>query len=113
MENSFRENNIIIPLKKRSISSYDKLPPIQITFKVPSRTKSTNELLNIMTSDSLMRPKVQLKYSLSKINDCDISQYKLSPTTYRSEFERNLMDDCKEKYNKILKQMNEVRSLKF
>ena len=110
MKNSFRENHII---KKRSISSYEKLPPIQIIFKKPSRIKSTNELLKIITSDSLMKPKAQLKDSLSKINDFDISQYKLSPTTYKSEFEQNLMDDCKQKYEKILKQMNEVRSLKF
>ena len=123
IENSnFKKLEIIVP-RKRSIStsfnrnsSVGKLPPItDSNLQHPLKTRklsSSNEIqiMKILTSDALQIPKTELKEKINSLNNYDIKQCNLSPSMYRTDFELNLMDDCKKKYEKIMKELNEVRS---
>jgi len=119
---SSQKLEIIIPKKRSTSTSLTPAVPSKIPFKLPpiygelkERARSTNNahIMKMLTSDSLLLPKIELKDSFSILNNYEIKQINLTPSIYLSDFELSLMDDCKQKYEKILKELNEVRSLNF
>lgn len=126
MENSnFQKLEIMVPRKRSTSTSLNptssakllgKLPPItDSNLQHPLKTRklsSSNEIqiMKILTSDALKIPKTELKEKINSLNNYDSKQCNLSPSMYRTDFELNLMEDCKKKYEKIMKELNEVRS---
>ena len=106
-------SNSLKPCKRSASSGKLKLPPLKKgNFRDKSIDDDTQKILDKINSDSLIRPKQDLKNLFSILNDYDARNCKLSPTTYLTDFEQNLREDCKQKYDKIMKELNEVRSMK-
>ena len=126
MENSnFQKLEIIVPRKRSTSTSlnpnssaklFGKLPPIKdpnLQHLLKTRKLSSSneiQIMKILTSDALQIPKTELKEKINSLNNYDIKQCNLSPSMYRTDFELSLMEDCKKKYEKIMKELNEVRS---
>lgn len=121
MEQSMSDKLDILITNKRSSSTSlnrcpsnqtTKLPSISRPLKEPKRSQSSNNenTMKIITSDSLIGPKIDLKSLFSQLNSYEMRSFKLSPTFYLSDFEKNLREECQLKYEKIVKEFNEVRS---
>lgn len=99
---------------EKKISTKSFLPTI---VRKPSRIRSSSNILSsdnnfeFPTKECLKKPKTQLKTALTILNDFEIKDLKLSPTLYLSEFENSLLENCQQKYQKLLKELNEVRSI--
>lgn len=109
-ENALNSKKTII-LKsnvKQNLNSGAFLPMLM---KAPSKTRSSSTIeLNFTKQEIMLKPKKNLKSAFEILNNFESKDIKISPSLYLSEFELSLLEDCQEKYNKIIKELNEVRS---
>lgn len=100
--------------KKVSAVTKSFLPTIE---RKSTRVRSSSNILcseknlEFPSKEFLRKPKTQLKSAFTILNNFEIKELKLSPTLYLSEFENSLLESCQQKYQKLLKELNEVRSI--
>lgn len=83
------------------------------------RSKSIHEKASLINSNlvkeyvptALKLPKIELQNSLKKLNLIDKREYQITPFLYLTDFERNLLNECKNAYEITLNRINEIRSI--
>lgn len=92
----------------------DFLPSL---FNRKRRSESFKSINNEQLNDHyvpkvLQLPKLDFQSSMMGLNKIESRECKISPSLYFNEFERELIRECREQYEKMLNMINDIRSKK-
>ena len=117
MDDLKREKKInSMHVKTRDQKIDDFLPPLFNRKKRSESFKSMhdNEQLNDhYVPKALQLPKLDFQSSFMGLNKIESRECKISPSLYFNEFEKELIRECREQYEKMLNMINDIRSKKM